>query len=41
MQLGEWKSAAVLNYADSDAFDQGALLARTIEESDSSDTDDA
>ncbi|CAE8612287.1 unnamed protein product [Polarella glacialis] len=31
LQRGEWKSAAVLSYADADAWDRGALLAASIE----------
>ena len=35
LAAGEWKSAAVLAYANEDAFDRGAILTKTLEESDS------
>jgi len=35
LAAGEWKSAAVLAYANEDAFDRGAILTKTLEESES------
>jgi hypothetical protein len=38
LAAGEWKSAAILSYAGEDAFDRGAILAKTLEASDSEDS---
>ena len=40
LRAGEWRSAAMLDYADPDAFNQGALLAKAFEEAANSSDDD-
>ena len=34
LQAGEWRSAAILNYASEDVLDQGAFLCQSIANSD-------
>ena len=38
LAAGEWRSSAVLSYANEDAFDAGAVLTQTLERSDSEDS---
>ncbi len=37
LQAGEWRSQALLNYANEDALDKGQILIHTLEQSDGED----
>ena len=34
LAAGEWRSAAILNYANEDSLDRGAVLLQSLEQSD-------